>query len=249
MPVLNFVLMAVLSLLPTRERASLAMPETSPFRPVPNVPPQSMVLGASVKATLAGMTLGLAMTALSVYGLGSYGTALFFLTPFAIGVTVAVLLNRAELSTFPRTVGLTALTVLLTGSAMMLFAIEGLVCLLMALPLALALAMAGAAIGYTVTRIGRTNTTHMAACFFVGLPGFAAFEARVANPPVARGRVVGRRRRAPRGRVASCGELHSAATAARVVLSAGHRLPDARTHRRRRCRRRASLRVLDGSLC
>ena len=181
-PIFNFVLLLVLSIAPTKAAASWSMPPGSPFRsPGPGADPPTP-LGRSITSVLAATALGLAMTALSVYGLGSYGSALFFLTPFAMGSLTAVLLNRDGARTFGHTVAVTSLAVLLTGSAILLFALEGLVCLLMAMPIALALALVGAAIGYAVTRYGRSNAAQMVGCFVVGLPGFAALELKVAHP-------------------------------------------------------------------
>ena len=180
-PIFNFLLIILLSVLPTKEAPPWATPG-SPFRTPASGADRRAPLGASIIAALAGTTLGLAMTALSVYGLGSYGSALFFLTPFAMGATTAVVLNRRELRSISHTLAITALTVLLTGSAILLFALEGLVCLAMAMPIALVLALSGATIGHVVTRLGQARATHVAACFLVGLPGFATLEMRVAQP-------------------------------------------------------------------
>jgi uncharacterized membrane protein YhaH (DUF805 family) len=182
-PIFNLLLMTLLSVLPSKtEEALEAVAVTSPFRKGPDVTAPPVSFGSALTSALASTALGLLMTAVSVYGLGSYGMALFFLTPFAMGATTAVLMNRGELHTIKSTLGVAAISVILTGCAILLFAIEGLVCLAMAMPIALVLCLTGAIVGYAITMQGRTNASHIAACFLVGIPGFAALEIRVAQP-------------------------------------------------------------------
>ena len=57
------------------------------------------------------------MTALSVYGLRTYGAALFFATPFAMGIVTTILGNRGPLRSLHSSMGLAVLTVVATGAA------------------------------------------------------------------------------------------------------------------------------------
>ena len=86
--------------------------------------------------------LGAALAALSVTVLGSYGWALFVGTPFCLGL-VAALAARARLAvggrSAPRQPRRCSVGVLIVGVAL-----DGGICVLMALPLALPLALAGA---------------------------------------------------------------------------------------------------------
>ncbi|MGH7293888.1 MAG: SRPBCC family protein [Polyangiaceae bacterium] len=187
-PILNYVTILVLCVVPTRSAARWD-PGGSPHRRGPNAdegPPSSVELPSGVRAALLGVLaaigVGLAMIGISVYGLGLYGTALFFATPFAMGATTAAIYNGEVTRRLRDTLGLTAVATLLTGSILLLFAIEGILCLAMALPIAMALAVVGALVGRAIV----TSSRHPAGASFVvaALPLLAAGEARFARAPV-----------------------------------------------------------------
>lgn len=182
-PGVNSVLMLVLALLPTRVDAPWG---TTPFRPVPSAAPDgpmAPIVRDAVLGVIAGVAVGLAMTALSVYGLRTYGGALFFATPFAMGAVTTILANRGPLRTLGGSVGLSALTVAATGAAILLFALEGVVCLAMATPIAIAVSTVGSAIAWTILRHTRYPAqAQVLGIFLVGLPGLAGLEAKVAQP-------------------------------------------------------------------
>lgn len=185
-PGVNWLVMFGLAALPTRADAAWGVPATTPFRPVPAGEPTTTLesgLRDSVLSVLAGVAVGIAMTALSVYGLRTYGAALFFATPFAMGVVTAVLSNRGPMRTLPSTIGLAALTVVATGAAILLFALEGVVCLAMATPIALGVSTVGALIAWTIVRFTRQGAqAQVLGVFLIGLPGLAGLEARVVAP-------------------------------------------------------------------
>lgn len=93
-------------------------------------------LFASV-ATAAGC--GCLVIGISVAFLGSYGIGLFLATPFCMGLLTTLLLSIGA----PRSVSVcfawSLLALALTGLALITVAIEGLVCLVMAIPLAIPL--------------------------------------------------------------------------------------------------------------
>lgn len=185
-PGLNWILMAALALLPTKVEAPWGAAATTPFRPLPEgegAAPLEAGVRDSVLAVLAGVVVGLAMTALSVYGLRTYGAALFFATPFAMGVVTTVLGNRGPVRSLQSTLGLAMLTVVATGAAILLFALEGVLCLAMATPIALAVASVGSIVAWTIIRHARYPAKlQVLGVFLVGLPGLAGVEARVAHP-------------------------------------------------------------------
>lgn len=181
-PILNIVTIAGLSVVPSATASAWEFPPGSPFRGTIDTATSKAYPGTSILATVSGTALGLGMTAFSVFALRSYGTALFLLTPFAMGALTAVVLNRKVMHSYVHTLTTASLTLILAASAILLFAIEGVLCLLMALPIALVLVLAGATVGYLVTRLRRANCTHVAASLLVGLPGFATLETRVTRP-------------------------------------------------------------------
>ena len=137
-PVVNYVLMLVLCLLPTRPRPAAAW--TDPRT-------KSSGLRSALLGMIWGALLALAMVVASVRVFGSYGTILFVATPFVMGAASAYFFNRPS----PRDLGTTLLVALcsagLGGAAILLFALEGVLCLAMAAPIAIALALMGAVLG------------------------------------------------------------------------------------------------------
>jgi hypothetical protein len=123
------------------------------------------------------------MVGISVHGLGLYGLTLFFVTPFVMGAVSAFLFNRPSPRKLGDTIGVALVSVTLAGLALLLFAAEGLVCLLMAMPIAITLALFGAVIGRAISLWTRTPLAHTAAMVLV-LPGVAGAEAKVQPLPL-----------------------------------------------------------------
>jgi uncharacterized membrane protein YhaH (DUF805 family) len=188
-PILNYVTIAVLCLKPSREDARWEPGDGVYRRSGRDEPPasSSVELPSGVQSALLGLlasiALGLAMLGLSVYGLGLYGTALFFATPFAMGATTAAVFNRKVTRRLSDTVGLTLIATGLTGSVVLLFAIEGVLCLAMAMPIAMCISTVGALVGRAIVTSGRDQIGG-AAFMIAALPLLATGEARLAAPTV-----------------------------------------------------------------
>jgi len=110
-------------------------------------------------AILTSTLLAGLITIWGIYGIGEYGIALFILTPLYIGISTTILYgikkgiskkNSAQYSFI-------SLTFLLFG--LFLFAIEGLICILMVLPLAIILTWLGSYIGYLFFDNGKTKSS------------------------------------------------------------------------------------------
>jgi uncharacterized membrane protein YhaH (DUF805 family) len=145
-PLLNYVVIAVLCFAPSRKAASAAgTPLTTAPRPEVSPGPRAALAGL-----LTTMAIGVTMMVLLTFGLGSYGAALFVVTPFAMGAASASVYNREAPRSLRATVGIACAGVLLTGGAALLFGVEGVLCLLMAAPLAMTLASFGALIGWAI---------------------------------------------------------------------------------------------------
>jgi hypothetical protein len=108
-----------------------------------------------ILGTLSGVLIILLAVAVSALIFGAYGWGLFVLTPFAVGLTTGFLVNRYELRSLRETNGLVLLAAALGCCALILFALEGLICLIMASPLAAIFAIAGGACGQNLARIGK----------------------------------------------------------------------------------------------
>jgi uncharacterized membrane protein YhaH (DUF805 family) len=116
---------------------------------------------AAWRAVMAGVLVGLAMSALSVYGMRSYGASLFFLTPFVIGALTAFLFcRRFPTATTWETLGVVTATVAAVCVVLLLAAQEGAVCLAMAIPLAALVSLIGAFIGRQMAVADRGPEAH-----------------------------------------------------------------------------------------
>ncbi|MFN0058733.1 MAG: SRPBCC family protein [Planctomycetota bacterium] len=94
--------------------------------------------------------LGLTMTALATHVVQLYGSSLFLATPTAMGAISAYAYNRQRSRSCGSTLLVALLSVTLAGLSLLLFAVEGLICLVMAAPLALPLGALGGCIGKAV---------------------------------------------------------------------------------------------------
>jgi uncharacterized membrane protein YhaH (DUF805 family) len=143
-PGVNYVLMLALCVLPSRPTRA---------RPAGAPPPQvderltSALLGVAASLGITLVTVGI-----GIYLKRSYSTGLFLGVPFTIGYISSYIYNRR----YPRSVGesivIAVASVTIAGGALIVFALEGLACTVMALPLAFALALPGALLGRVVAR-------------------------------------------------------------------------------------------------
>lgn len=141
-----------------------------------------MLAGASrtrsfqvVVGALSGVLIILLAVAVSAFVFRAYGWGLFVLTPFVVGFTTAFIANRQELQSMKATNGLVLLSAALGCFGLILFALEGLICLLLASPLAAVFAIAGGALG---RRAARTRKDPMGPVYCVALlPAMFAVDA------------------------------------------------------------------------
>jgi hypothetical protein len=108
-----------------------------------------------VVGTLSGVAIILLAVAVSAVIFRAYGWGLFVLTPFVVGITTGFLANRHEVQSMGKTNGLVLLSAALGCFGLILFALEGLICLILASPLAAVFAIAGGALGRRAARIGK----------------------------------------------------------------------------------------------
>src|SRR2546428_7201484 len=165
-PLVNYVVMLALCRLPT----------------APLKPREERAGGRAVDARAAlglygipaGLAVALPTILLNVYVLRRYSTSLFLGTPFTLGAVTAYVFNRAAPQGPGATAQVVSLSLVLLAGAMLLFALEGLVCVVLALPLALALAILGGIFGRAITlhtpgRAGPLASLVLAAPLLAGL--------------------------------------------------------------------------------
>ena len=129
-----------------------------------------------------GLVIGVAVTlfavAVSTLLFGAYGFGVFVASPFTIGATTGYFANRkTDVGSWP-TAKLTSGALLLGGLGLVIVALEGLICILMAAPLAIACALVGALMGRAIAVYTRRPPQQALSCFAL-LPIIFALESSV----------------------------------------------------------------------
>lgn len=175
-PGLNYLAMLLLACLGTET----ARPGTSGGRPTRHPAMLDLI------AVFFGPAYTLLMVGTTVYLLNDYGAVLFFLTPVLIGATSAYLAELGRPGEAGHALGIAAASVAAAGMTLLLLALEGIICLVMAAPLAAAGGMLGAGIGILIARLagGSPWPQQDSIVGVILLPLFAVAESKVAEPPL-----------------------------------------------------------------
>lgn len=179
-PFVNVIFLVVLAAIPSRESVDDGPKLSSRFgRFIPQSEFGSAAFGIAITALLAVIE-----TVISTSGLGNYGWGLFVGIPFFLGLNSTMIYGYH----YPRSVGrcvlVSLLSVGLVGLALIGFAIEGIICLAMALPLAIPLALFGGLIGYVLQkRVYATSTLRVASVVCLLIPGLILVEYGVGETP------------------------------------------------------------------
>lgn len=112
-------------------------------------------LGSAAFSLLFTVPIGLALVYASVKWMPNYGWSLFVVLPFTMGFGAALIHGIRQPRTCRDCMGVACISVSLLGLGLLAFAFEGLVCLIMALPIAVIVAALGGALGYMVQRQNR----------------------------------------------------------------------------------------------
>ncbi len=132
-PVVNVVLFLVLAILPARDPR--------------NRRDLSGVLESALFAVVAAVAIATAAIAFSTRVIQTYGIGLFVAVPFCVGYLSAFLHRRRHPDAQVQPFVVAGISVLLLGGLLLAIAWEGVLCLVMALPLALGAAFIGAWLG------------------------------------------------------------------------------------------------------
>jgi hypothetical protein len=122
------------------------------------------------------------MLFISVYLLETYGGSLFLGTPLLMGSTAAYLYNRVEARPFSASVLVGLASVTFASFALLLFALEGALCVAMAAPLILPLGALGGVLGKSIADSTRRPAKELLGAV-VALPLLAACESAVIESP------------------------------------------------------------------
>ena len=182
LPFLNLVFFLLLCLVPERE-SQVQIRTTGQDGPIARFLPES-ALGSAAVSLLFTVPVGLGISLYGTHVLTQYGWGLFVALPFAMGITAAVIYGLRQPRSLGGCVGVACLSNLLLGLALLAVAVEGVFCLVMAMPLALPLAALGGACGYVVQRQRwiHSGAPAFLSLLFLFVPGLQWTEHRVAAP-------------------------------------------------------------------
>lgn len=142
LPILNYVVMLGLSLIPSSQdvnwnESKVATTEAGQLR--------SGFIGAVIGVGLAAISFYL-----GVFVFRRYGNNIFMITPFLVGLTIAYIYNRGHPRDLVDTLFVVFLSIIVAFGSLLLFALEGILCLAMAFPLVAGTTFIGALIGRAV---------------------------------------------------------------------------------------------------
>jgi uncharacterized membrane protein YhaH (DUF805 family) len=149
-PVINLLFFLLLCMMESHsvaaQREAAPWPET---RMLDRWIPRS-TLGAGAASIGMTIAIGSMFTVLGTQVLASYGWGLYVALPFCLGLFSVLVYSYHEPRTFGSCMTVSLVPIALLGGVLIVVAIEGLVCILMAAPFALGLAALGGTLGYTI---------------------------------------------------------------------------------------------------
>lgn len=172
-PGLNLLLMAALSLAP---------PKFADWHvaAAPPAPPVDDRLKSAMLGVAASLGITLVTVGVGIYLRRSYSAGIFLGVPFTIGYISSYIYNYRSARPTGQSIMIALASVTIAAGALILFALEGVVCTVMALPIALAIAFPGAVLGRVVARRGLHGVSGAGVALIV--PLFVGVEPR-ANAP------------------------------------------------------------------
>ncbi len=129
-----------------------------------------------VKAYFAAAALPVPIAVLaalfSVSVLGTYGWSVFTAIPFIASIAAPILLGWRSRRSLPECLLVGVLSLMIMASALLLIPFEGIICLLMASPLAVGVGIVGGAVGYAIqANLPRSESMpKLMSCFAIILP-------------------------------------------------------------------------------
>lgn len=156
-PIAQIAIIVRLSSLPTLEQ---------PIAPVPKAE-GGIGWPIAVKGVLAGIALIVAGVATGTFIFRAYGYGVFVIAPLVMGACTAAIANWRQDIGRAYTTRLVMCAMTLGGIAIVLTAVEGLICILMAAPLGYGMAYLGGLLGRAIALYSRRSARHTLSGFSV----------------------------------------------------------------------------------
>jgi uncharacterized membrane protein YhaH (DUF805 family) len=175
LPILNYILMLALVAAPTARGGPLSRRQ----RPEPA---GSLLDANGILAVAAGAIAVAGALLIAIAWLKSYGLTTFLGTPFLMGLVIGVVSNFRRERPMGQTMTLAAIGLAVAGVSLVAVAFEGIVCLVMALPLAVPIVLLGAVVGQSIAAT-RTPAAGMALLLAI-MPAGSYLDRAVDTEPV-----------------------------------------------------------------
>lgn len=194
LPLINLVLITLLCTAPScaapqdLDREDTTLPPRAIGRWIPHGNWSSAALAAAVTCVV-----GLGATALGVEVFASYGWGLFVALPFCLGLFSTLIYAYHYQRSFKSCVTVGQCAVVMTGPAMLIMGLEGLICIIMSVPIWCPSALVGSALGYLIqiTPVRSEKATSLLLAVLTATPLLLAADAASAvRPPLRQVRTV-----------------------------------------------------------
>lgn len=116
------------------------------------------------------------LTVWGIYGIGEYGIALFILTPIFVGAGSTILYGLKKEITKKEAWNIGLLTLVIFTAGLLIFAIEGIICIVMAAPIGLLFTWIASLIGYTIVSKTPGKAPTIMLILIAVIPAMAFFE-------------------------------------------------------------------------
>ncbi len=181
LPFLNLIFFIILVAVPSNE--SLDRGAIVPSR-ISRLIPQSE-FGSAIFGIVVTAVLAVVVAALSANNLGNYGWGLFVGIPFFLGFNSTLIYGFHRPRSLGKCLLVSILSTALVGLSLFAFAIEGVICLAMALPLGVVLALFGGLMGFMLQQRPSfsPNTMRVVSVAFFLMPGLILLEHSLGETP------------------------------------------------------------------
>jgi hypothetical protein len=153
LPVLNVAFFVLLSILPARESDTIVhIPRTALRSLIPTDPLGSAAVAVALNGTIGGLIAYIGVEMLGVYGWG-----VFVALPFCMGLSSVLVYGCHRPRNLSSCLFVSFVSVALAAAALLAFAVEGLICIAMAVPIATPLALFGGIVGFLAQRQGSVS--------------------------------------------------------------------------------------------
>lgn len=151
MPVLNLFIMLWLASLPTTPTKSSSPTERLQQQQTTEI--NKLFVYAPLLGIVIGGVFAFTVTVISANLMHNYGGSLFLGMPIVSGAVAGFVYNQPYTKGIKGSLGVGAMSVVLGGMALLLFALEGVICLVMAVPLIIPFGALGGLLGWFLSTV------------------------------------------------------------------------------------------------